>query len=172
MTTPASQNTFPQAPIRKPAATDVQAITALIDEASGNGMLLPRPVTEVVEFLRDFHVYIDNDKVAGCCALHLDTAKLAEIRSLVVAPGLRGKGAGKALVEACLAEARRLGIPRVYALTRSASFFERRGFYEIDKHDLPQKVFKDCVRCPKFPDCDEVAMIYDIANRPEAGKTE
>jgi amino-acid N-acetyltransferase len=87
---------------------------------------------------------------------------LAEIRSVVVREELRSQGVGARLVRACIDEGCALGLPRVYALTRVPSFFVKLGFREIDKHELPHKVFKDCVRCPLFPDCDEVAMVLDL----------
>ena len=145
---------------RKSLVTDVPHIKNLIDSAVGRGALLPRPLAEIYETVRDFHVVENGDGLGGCCALHVDLADLAEIRSLVVREELRGKHLGAVLVNACLEEARRLGISRVYALTRVAGFFTKCGFHEIDKHDLPSKVFRDCVRCPSFPDCDEVAMMH------------
>ena len=83
---------------------------------------------------------------------------LAEIRSLVVREDCGKRGVGKALVESCLAEAHTLGIRRVFVLTYKESFFEKLGFHIIDKADLPHKIWADCLRCAKFPDCDEVAM--------------
>lgn len=147
---------------RKAVMADAPAICDLINAAARDGGVLPRPLAEVYENLRQFHVLDDGVGVAGCVALHIDTAELAEVRSLVVRPGARGHGGGRRLLEACLDEARILGIARVYALTRSVAFFRGFGFTEFDKHELPSKVFRDCVRCPSFPDCDEVAMIHDI----------
>jgi amino-acid N-acetyltransferase len=87
---------------------------------------------------------------------------LAEVRSLVVREDLRGMGIGAQLVEACIEEARTLGLSRVYALTRVRNFFERLGFQEVDRRTLPTKVFNDCVRCHLFPGCDEIAMVRDV----------
>ena len=155
-----NEHTSVPAAARKPCVPDVPHIKALIDGAVGRGALLPRTLAEIYETVRDFHIVEDGDGLGGCCALHVDLADLAEIRSLVVRRDLRGKHLGAVLVDACLEEARQLGISRVYALTRVAGFFAKCGFHEIDKHDLPSKVFRDCVRCPLFPDCDEVAMMY------------
>ena len=148
--------------VRKPRVADVPGIKRLIDQAATQGALLPRTTPELFESVRDFHVCADETGVVGCCALHIDLPDLAEVRSLVVREDLRGRGMGIALVQACLEEARTLGISRVYALTRAEEFFTKQGFHEIDKHDLPNKVFRDCVRCPMFPDCDEVAVVLDL----------
>jgi len=134
------------------------AVKLLIDAAAGNDAVLPRTLIELCENVRDFHLYVQDDQLLGCCALHVDMQNLAEVRSMVVREDRRGAGIGSALVRACLDEARDLGVEKVYALTRRPGFFEREGFAIIDKHDLPSKVFRDCVRCPKFPDCDETAV--------------
>ena len=155
---------------RKPRITDVPGIKRLIDSEVSRNAHLPRTAAELYEALRDFTIYEDAQGIGGCCALHIDLDNLAEVRSLVVRSGLRGKGVGKRLLQACLDEARSLGIGRVYALTRIPDFFANMGFSPIDRHDLPHKVFRDCVRCPMFPDCDEVAVISDMtANQSQEG---
>lgn len=164
-----------QTAVRKPRVSEAAEIKALIDRASGKGGLLPRTIGEIYETLRDFHVYIDGQGVSGCCALHIDLEDLAEIRSLVVRPELRGQHIGQRLVNACIEEARQLEVARVYALTRVEGFFKSLGFHEIDKHGLPSKVFRDCVRCPSFPECDEIAVAMDLAKvkaRHPAGASE
>lgn len=148
--------------IRKPRVLDVPEIKRLIDSAASDDALLPRTLIELYENIRDFHIYVDEHGVGGCCALHVDMASLAEVRSLVVREDLRRHGIGTRLVDACIDEARQLGTRQVYALTRVPGFFERNGFRRIDKHNLPSKVFRDCVRCSKFPDCDEIALVYDV----------
>ena len=148
--------------IRKPKLSEVPSIKKLLDMSAQNGSVLPRPVIELYESVRDFLVWSDDDCVGGCAALHIDLIDLAEIRSLVVHPDLRGNDIGKKLVEACIEEARELDIARVYALTRVEDFFSKLGFVEVDKHELPHKVFVDCIKCPLFPDCDETAMVYDL----------
>lgn len=145
--------------IRKPRVSDVAGIKELIDGAVKQGALLPRTTVELYENVRDFHVYVEEGDVCGCCALHIDTGDLAEIRSLVVRESHQRCGIGIALLDACIEEARSLDVGRIYALTRVPEFFAKQGFYEIDKHALPNKVFRDCVRCPMFPDCDETAMM-------------
>lgn len=148
--------------VRKPTLLEAPEIHALIAAAALAGEVLPRRPEEITEGIRDFQVYADETRILGCCAAHVDTAKLAEIRSLVVHPDARGRGAGHALVRACIAEAGTLGIPHVYALTRKVPFFEKLGFYMITMERLPQKVFKDCERCPRYHACDETALMFDV----------
>ncbi len=148
--------------IRKPKLTEVVGIKKLLDSAAAGGDVLPRPLMELYECVRDFYTYVDDKGIGGCCALHIDMPDLAEVRSLVVRTDLRKNGIGRRLLEACLDEARSLRITRVFALTRVPDFFKRNGFEEIDKHELPHKVFSDCLRCPLFPDCDEVAVIRTL----------
>ncbi len=144
--------------IRKPKLSEVEAIRLLIDAAAADGQVLPRDLAELYTNVRDFYVYVDEEGVGGCVALHIDMIDLAEVRSLVVRAGLRGQGVGARLVESALEEARDLDIGRVYTLTREPTFFLRCGFQSLSKDDLPYKVFKDCARCPRFSDCDEVAL--------------
>ena len=148
--------------VRKPSVAEMAEVQALVEKAAQAGAVLPRTEEEYYEHLRDFLVYADEHGVGGCCALHLDMATLAEIRSLVVRPDLRGAGVGRKLLEACMEEARALGIARVYALTRVPALFVKLGFHEVDKRELPHQVYKDCVRCPLFPGCDESAMVRDL----------
>jgi len=148
--------------LRKPIVDDVPGIAALINDFSGKGLLLPRPLSDVYEHLRDFVVSEREGVLIGCAALHVVWEHLGEIRSLAVVQEARGSGAGRALVEFCLQEAFELGVGRVFVLTYETRFFERFGFHECSKQDLPQKVWKDCVRCPKFPDCDEISMVLDL----------
>ena len=125
--------------------------------------MLPRSRADLYESLRDFVVAEQKGKVVGCGALAIQWDDLAEIKSLVVTDACQGRGVGRRLVRACLAEARRLGIGRVFALTMTPAFFEGIGFGQVPRESLPHKVWADCVRCPKFPDCDEEAV--DIALR-------
>lgn len=134
----------------------------LLDSAAGEGAVLARPLMELYEMVRDFFAYANENGIGGCCALHIDTEDLAEIRSLVVQKSLRGQKIGVKLVNACLRDARELDIARVYVLTRIPDFFAKHGFREVDKHKLPHKIYNDCVRCPLFPDCDEIAMDCDL----------
>ncbi len=157
--------------IRKPRLTEVVALKAMLDAAAAAGQVLPRALPELYENVRDFYVYVDDQGLGGCVALHIDMIDLAEVRSLVVREDLRGRGIGERLVAEVIEEARRMEIARVYALTRVPVFFERSGFRMVDKTELPYKVFKDCSRCRLFPGCDEIAMVCDLPP-PDAAKRE
>ena len=157
--------------IRKPKLTEIADIKRLLDGAAEEGSVLRRPLMELYENVRDFYTYVDEQGVGGCCALHIDMVDLAEIRSLVVRPDLRGRGIGLALLTACLEEARGLSIARIYCLTRNPDFFLAHGFSVVEMQSLPHKVFNDCVRCSLFPDCDEIAMTCNLTPQ-ETGTVE
>ncbi len=146
--------------IRKPKLTEVVQLKALIDSAVEKGLVLPRSLEELYENVRDFYVYADEKGLAGCVSLHIDMEDLAEVRTLIVRDDLQRKGIGKMLLEAVLKEARELGIPKVYVLTRCPEFFEKQGFRITTLEQLPYKIRKDCARCPKYGiSCDEIPMI-------------
>ncbi|MDD3618760.1 MAG: N-acetyltransferase [Desulfobulbaceae bacterium] len=149
--------------IRPARMGDVKEIHALLQHFSRQGLLLGRSISSLYDHLRDFVVYDDNG-LQGVCSLHICWEDLAEIRSLAVAEQAQGRGIGEALVRACLREARRLEIGRVFTLTYQAPFFRKLSFVEIDKRDLPHKVWSDCLNCPQFPDCDEEALIWTAEN--------
>ncbi len=148
--------------IRKARLNDVKEIQRLIKQYSVRGDILPRSLVELYDQLRDFFVYIRNRKIVGICALHICWEDLGEIRSLAVQEEVRNMGIGVALVKACLKEAKSLGIKRVFALTYRPNFFERLAFKVVDKSILPHKIWTDCLKCVKFPDCDEVAMLKEL----------
>lgn len=148
--------------IRKARLSDVKDIYKLIEIFANKGEMLHRPLTDIYENLRDFYVYEENGTVIGSCALHICWEDIGEIRSLTVSEGAVGKGVGTALVNVCLEEARSLGIPKVFALTYKPGFFEKVGFKPISKAALPHKIWGECVKCFKFPECDENAMMIEI----------
>jgi len=148
--------------IRKARLDDVKEIQKLIKQYSSKGSILPRSLSELYDHLRDFFVYTKNRKVIGICALHLCWEDLAEIRSLAVREENQKKGVGARLGKACLEEASELRIKRVFALTYEPAFFERLGFIKVDKAVLPQKIWADCLKCVKFPDCDETALVKEL----------
>jgi len=150
--------------LHKPTVTDVPHIAALVNRFSEKGLLLPRSVNDVYERLREFAVAKREECLIGCVALHVVWGGLGEIRSLVVAEEARKVGVGQALIESCLREAIELKIRRAFVLTYMTVFFAKFGFREYPKEKLPQKVWKDCVHCPKFPNCDETAMLLDLAS--------
>ena len=124
--------------------------------------MLPRALSEIYENMRDFFVVRDGDKVIACAALHIYWSDLAEVRAVTVTEDSQSRRMGAHLVETCLKEAEELGIPTIFCLTYKPAFFEKFGFRQIDKMELPRKVWAECYRCPKFPDCDEVALVYHL----------
>lgn len=144
--------------IRKAILQDARQIHRLLLQYAKDGIVLPRSLMEIFESIRDFYVFVDEENVMGAAALNICWEDLAEIRSLVVAESCFGRGIGRHLVEACLTEARSLGIGRVFALTYEQKFFEKLGFAVIEKSELPQKIWGDCIKCAKFPECDEIAL--------------
>ncbi|MCL2102920.1 MAG: N-acetyltransferase [Syntrophorhabdaceae bacterium] len=150
--------------IRKARIADVRTIQSMILDYSRKGEMLPRSLSSIYENLRDYFVYEnENGELVGSAAIHIMWEDLAEVRSLAVRESEMGKGIGTKLVEACMSEAIVLGIARVFALTYRPGFFKRLGFREIDKSELPQKIWSDCLKCVKFPDCDEVALVADFS---------
>ena len=148
--------------IRKAKVTDVPAIHDVVDFYARKGILLPRTLQELYERVMDFHVYEQDGQIVGVCSLVVYRADLAEIRSLAVLPMYEGRGIGRAVAKACIAEARGLLIKRVFALTHKTAPFERLGFRVVEKIDLPEKIWKDCFKCTKFYHCDEVAVLLDL----------
>jgi amino-acid N-acetyltransferase len=148
--------------IRKARLEDVKEIQRLIKQFSNRGDILPRSLSELYDHLRDFFVFIRNHRVVGICALHICWDDLAEIRSLAVQEEVRNKGIGAKLMKACLEESKVLGAKKVFALTYQPEFFGRLGFKKVDKNVLPHKIWTDCLKCVKFPDCDEVALVKEL----------
>lgn len=148
--------------IRKARIKDVKAIHALINHHAQKGDMLPRSLNELYDCLRDFHTTEEGGEIIGVCGLHITWEDLAEIRSLAVKEGWERRGIGTALAEECIAEARQLDIARLFTLTYKPYFFERLGFQQVDKSELPHKVWGDCLKCFKFPECDEVALILKL----------
>jgi amino-acid N-acetyltransferase len=148
--------------LRKATITDVRAIQSLINQYADTGQMLPRALNELYEGLRDFHVYDEDNTLIGVCALHISWDGLAEIRSLAVRKDRMNRGIGAELVQRCLAEAVELRVERVFALTYQDGFFRKLGFQDIDKKELPHKIWTDCLSCVKFPNCDESALIISV----------
>jgi amino-acid N-acetyltransferase len=146
--------------VEKAKISDAPQIHKLANHFAQKGEMLPRALSEIYENIRDFFVIREGDKVVACAALHVYWSDLAEVRGVAVAEEKQNQRLGAKLIEACINEARELGIPQAFCLTYRASFFERQGFKRVDKAELPRKIWSECYRCPKFPDCDEVAMIY------------
>jgi amino-acid N-acetyltransferase len=146
--------------LEKAKIPDVPQIHKLINRFANSGQMLPRPLSDIYESLRDYFVIREGDEVLGCAALHVSWSDLAEIRSVAVTEDSQKKGLGAKLVGACLKEAEDLGIKTIFCFTYRPDFFKQHKFVDIDKMELPRKVWTDCFRCPKFPNCDETALIY------------
>ncbi len=149
--------------LRKARISDIAAIHRLVNSCAERGEMLPRSLAELYDNIRDYFVYADDgsDAINGACALHICWENLAEIRSLCVEESSRRRGLGCGLVKACMDEAREFAIERLFVLTYRNDFFGRFGFKEVEKTELPQKIWTDCIKCPKFPLCDEIAMIVN-----------
>jgi amino-acid N-acetyltransferase len=145
--------------IRKASLTDIGALLGLINAYAVKGIMLPRTEFEMAENIRDFLVAFDAERLLGCGALHFYTATSGEVRSLAVDPSVKTQGIGRALVEALEEEARGQELHSIFAFTYVPGFFGKLGFEEVDRGELPLKAWKDCLRCPKFQACDEIAVL-------------
>ena len=148
--------------IRKAQIADVKDIQKLLMTFANRGDMLSRSLSELYESLRDFYVVEEAGVLLGAAALHIVWDELAEVRSVAVTEDAGRKGIGSRLVQACIAEAREIGLKRIFCLTYKPDFFAKHGFRLVDKAELPHKVWGDCIKCAKFPDCDENAMILDL----------
>lgn len=151
--------------IRKARIPDAKGIHKLLLNYAKDGLMLPCSLTEIYVAIRDFYVFEQDGELAGTVRLHVSWEDLAEVRSLAVGQAFEGKGVGRALVQSCLEEARDLGLKKVFALTYKQVFFEKMGFHEIEKSQLPHKIWGDCMKCVKFPECDEIAMIIELSEK-------
>ncbi|MBN1641615.1 MAG: N-acetyltransferase [Anaerolineae bacterium] len=147
--------------VRRATLADVEDMHALINAYADDGWMLHKSRNKLYQNIRDFLVAEKDGQFAGCCALHVIWSDLGEIRSLAVAKAFQNNGVGRRLAIAALRDAAELRLPRVFALTYQHAFFVRLGFTEVDKATLPQKVWGECIDCPKFPNCDETAMVLD-----------
>jgi amino-acid N-acetyltransferase len=154
--------------IRNARMGDIKKIHKLLQYFADKDLLLGRSLSSLYDQLKDFSVYVeqaeddpDQEKLVGVCSFHICWDNLAEIRSLAVIDESHGKGVGRQLVSKALAEADSYGITRVFTLTYQPAFFRKLGFKDIDKAELPHKVWSDCINCSKFPDCNEEALIWE-----------
>jgi len=145
--------------VRKAGMHDIGPILSLINGYAAKGIMLPRTELEVSEDIRDFSVVVTAGRLLGCGALHFYSPSIAEIRSLAVAEDAKTHGIGRRLIEALVREASSYSLDAVFAFTYVADFFRKMGFQEVERGELPLKAWKDCVRCPKFQCCDEIAVI-------------
>ncbi len=150
------------APVRPAAIPDVPEIHELLEGYANQGNLLPRSLGEIYRHLRDFFVIELDGRIAACGALEIFTEDLGEVRSLVVGEAYRGRGFGHYIVRHVIAEAQRLGLRRLMALTYAPEFFHKLGFRTVSKGALPEKVWGICVKCYKFNHCDETAVLLEL----------
>ncbi len=151
--------------VEKATINDATEIHRLTNYFADKGEMLPRPLSEIYENIRDYFVVRQSERVIACAALHINWVDLAEIKSLAVTEDHQKQGIGDLLVAACLKEAAELSIPTIFCLTYIPGFFDKCGFSRVDKSELPHKVWGECYRCPKFPDCDESALIYHLEGK-------
>lgn len=134
----------------------------LINHFADRDELLPRSLNDLYEDIRDYVIMTDGDRIIGTCALHVNWEDLAEVKALVIDSDYQGQKLGRKIVEHCLDEARSLGLVRAFALTYRPGFFKALGFHDVDKSDLPHKVWNECIHCVKFPNCGEIAVAIDL----------
>ena len=145
--------------IRKALVSDSEAILEIIKPYVESEIILPKTLEEISGRIRDYFVFEEEGTVQGCAALYPGWDSLGEIRTTAVREENKGKGIGRQLVEACIEDARELGLPKIFVLTYEVDFFEKMGFSVVEKETLPHKIFKDCIKCRHFFNCDETAMI-------------
>jgi len=148
--------------IRKATVKDAKEIFNILQIYAVKGILLPRSLNNIYENIRDFFVYEEEGKILGVASLHIFWEDLAEIKSLAILPEHQKKGIGKKMVEACINDARQLGIGKVFALTYVPEFFQKIGFKIVDKSEFPQKVWMECIHCVKFNECKEIPVLLEI----------
>jgi amino-acid N-acetyltransferase len=149
----------PALTIRKATMRDIHDLLELINGYATQGVMLPRTEFEMSENIRDFVLAFADDQLAGCGALHFYSPTSGEVRSLAVDPDAKSRGIGRAIVEALEQDARECGLHSIFAFTYVSRFFQKLGFVEVERGELPLKAWKDCLRCPKFQSCDETAMV-------------
>lgn len=147
---------------RRATFRDVESIHKIVNYYAEQGLMLARSRNSIYENLRDFVLAEENGNVVGVGALHLVWDELAEIRAMAIAPDYAGKGVGMSIVNQLAEDARELGVKTLFTLTYQPGFFGKAGFREVPKERLSQKVWKDCINCSKFPNCDEIAMIRSL----------
>jgi len=147
---------------RKATIDDVQGIYNLIKHFSEKGLLLLRTMSNIYDNLRDFKIIDVDNKIVGIAAMHVCWEELGEIRSICVDEDYFFKGYGTLLVNECIKDAKELKLQKIFVLTYQVDFFRKLGFYVLNKKNLPHKVWAECVNCPKFPNCDETAMMKEL----------
>jgi amino-acid N-acetyltransferase len=145
--------------VRKASMQDIPALLELINGYAAKGIMLARTEFEMSENMRDFMVAYAGNQLVGCGAMHFYSPIMGEVRSLAVAESHKTHGIGRMLVDSLVYEAKLYGLDAVFAFTYVPGFFARVGFNEVERGELPLKAWKDCLRCPKFQACDEIAVL-------------
>ena len=148
---------------QKATISQADGIHALVNRFANENLMLPRPLIEICETIRDFRICLAGGNLAGCCAMHVSWKNLGEIRSLAVHESYRRRGISTSLVKQCHDDARQIGLASLFVLTNTPELFTGLGYVPIAKEELPHKIWADCARCPKFPNCDEEALLYDLS---------
>lgn len=148
--------------LRKATIDDIEKIYKLINDFAAKNVMLPRSLSELYENIRDFFVFVQDDTLVGCAALHIFWKDLAEIKSVAVLESSQRHEIGNKLVRVCIREARKLRIAKMFVLTYVPEFFEKCGFRRVEKETLPHKIWSECVKCHKFPDCGEIPLILEL----------
>jgi len=148
--------------IRKARVSDVFEVKELINSYATEGCMLSRSLDSLFTTIRDFVVMEKDGHIIGCCGVHPDWEDLGEVVSFAVARPHTRQGIGTRMLEACIEDSKTIGLGKLFVLTSSPDFFKKRGFTEIQKEDLPWKIWADCVNCPKYPDCNSASLIKEI----------
>ncbi|GAB1534652.1 N-acetyltransferase [Geovibrio sp. ADMFC3] len=148
--------------LRKATLADTRKIQKLVNSYASKGEMLPVSISEICERILEFIVWEENGELLGCCAMHPSWEDLVELRSIAVAEHASRHGIGKAMVEKVMEMSRTIGAKKIFLLTYKAHFFAKFGFQEVEKDTLPKKIWSDCLKCAKFPDCDETAMVLEL----------
>lgn len=154
--------TDPRITIRPATVHDTAEILELVNALATDQLMLPRSPASVIENVRDFVVAEVDGQFGGCAALSIIWSDIGEVRSIAVPEAYRALGLGRRLAEYLLDEAESLGLARVMAFTYVPGFFEKLGFQVVEHASLPHKVFNDCLNCPKFHQCDEIAVLKEL----------
>ena len=152
----------PQLKIQRAALTDVPTIHALITPYADRNDMLHRPMSELYENIRDYLVIKQGDELLACASVHVLWSDLAEVKAVAVKEEYQSHGLGKMLMNRCFDDAREMGLATVFVLTHKMDYYAQFGFQQIDVMSLPRKVWGECLRCPKFPNCNEYAMVYHL----------
>lgn len=148
--------------IRKATIDDIKKIQQIINVYAKKDEMLPRSLSELYENIRDFYVFSEGKKIYGCAALHISWENLAEVKSVAVIKSKSRKGIGSKLLEACLNEAKKMKVKKIFVLTYKPEFFKKFKFAEVDKAKLPHKIWTECIKCIYFPNCHEIALMREL----------